>query len=1013
MKALGEAMLTMLPSRAKNRATGITAIGDVPWGSHFCHFYRTAQDIAEVLVPFFTRGLQDNERCLWVTCEPLAANEARALLRAALADYESYEARGQIEILDYSDWYTRGGGFSAAEVLDGWLLREAAALRDGYDGLRISANVNWLSRGDFHAFVEYEGRAHNAFEKRRLLALCSYSLERCTVTELLDVLGNHSLALVRDAQHWSVIRSATQLIAHVANDVGTHEVEKAYEAPRVVSPRSSPLRLHGHDAHFYADGAFPARKVASYLADGLAHGGGAVAIATHEHLHAIRGQLVQLGIDVDGCLAGGQLMFMEAREAFKAISRADTLHLEHVQTILGPLVRAIDEAFPTTYVFGELVDIFCTEGRFEDALLIEQWWNEQLEKLNLSLLCVYRLANFAKGSATTTFNELCKAHDDVQARPATSDVDGERLLALFEQRTRALDSEIQRNLSLEAERAQLREAERWALSRAEAAHRHVVRLQRATAALSEANTVEEVCAVLHSDMLDAVGAADGAVAVLNAETGELTTFTERTRTVALCEAAIREGPVCVSSLDDLENVREWTGATQVVYALALPLALGPKRLGAVLFEFPAPCVLGLAQRGLLQDFARQLALALDRTLTHERAEQALARAEESNRAKDAFLALLGHELRNPLAPMLTALHLMQERDPTAFVHERAVLERQLNHMVRLVDDLLDASRISRGSFELSRRPVELQEVVSSSVEMVSPLIESRHHHLTVDMPERSILLHADPFRLSQVVSNLLTNAAKYTSQGGRIELTAKVRGEEVELTVRDNGSGLEPDLLPSIFDMFVQGKQGLDRRRGGLGLGLWIAKTLVELHGGKIRAESPGKGQGSTFTIVLPCASTQLASVKAPPRESRKMERVRPLRILVVDDNADAGETLADMLTEFGHTTRVARDGFEALGVAEQFAPEFALLDIGLPAMDGYELAAQLKRRLGPRTPQLIALTGYGQPSDQARAQAAGFSAHLTKPVRPETLVEMLAKLRRSNSSQLVGMGAQPSTSST
>jgi signal transduction histidine kinase len=365
-------------------------------------------------------------------------------------------------------------------------------------------------------------------------------------------------------------------------------------------------------------------------------------------------------------------------------------------------------------------------------------------------------------------------------------------------------------------------------------------------------------------------------------------------------------------------------------------------------------------------------------------------AESANRAKDEFLAMLGHELRNPLAPILTALQLMSLRGDAGAEKERAVIERQVRHVVRLVDDLLDVSRIARGKIELKCEPVELAPIVAKAIEIAGPIMEQKHQVLDVDVPASGLVVDADPTRLQQVVLNLLNNAAKYTETRGHVRISAGRRGDTIELRVRDSGIGIEPSILPHVFDLFVQDRQALDRAQGGLGLGLAIVRNLVALHGGDVRVSSGGRGQGSEFMVSLP------ASVEQPPRVEAVMDpAVRPpappaaARVLVVDDNLDAASFLAEALTLAGFVTRTAHDGPSALQVVDDFNPDVALLDLGLPVMDGYELAEHLQRR-DPR-PVLVAITGYGSERDQRRSQTSGFDTHLIKPV---DINELIARLR-------------------
>ena len=383
-------------------------------------------------------------------------------------------------------------------------------------------------------------------------------------------------------------------------------------------------------------------------------------------------------------------------------------------------------------------------------------------------------------------------------------------------------------------------------------------------------------------------------------------------------------------------------------------------------------------------FFELVAAAFASSLETARAfEEEKRRAEslvELDRAKDEFMAMLGHELRNPLSPMLTALELMQLRAPDLLERERGILERQVQHLARLVDDLLDVSRIARGKVELKREVVELSSVVAAAVEQVSPMLEERGHYLRLSIHRIGFRVLADPARLAQVFFNLLHNAAKYTDPGGHLTVVARREGAEVALSVRDDGVGIAPDLQPRVFETFFQGRQERDRAKGGLGLGLALVKSLSELHGGRVEVESPGLGTGSTFTVRLPLAieATQPEEIFPQPESVRAVSR-KGLRILVVDDNVDAAESIAEVLELLGNRVRVAHDGLEALRMAQESVPDLALLDIGLPVIDGYELAQRFRSE--HPSVRLVAVSGYGQDADRAAAFRAGFSRHLVKPV--------------------------------
>jgi signal transduction histidine kinase len=365
-------------------------------------------------------------------------------------------------------------------------------------------------------------------------------------------------------------------------------------------------------------------------------------------------------------------------------------------------------------------------------------------------------------------------------------------------------------------------------------------------------------------------------------------------------------------------------------------------------------------------------------------EQMVAELEAANRAKDEFLAMLGHELRNPLAPIVTALQLMKLRSDGKPSRERDVIERQVQHLVRLVDDLLDVSKIARGKVELKRRPVELAAVVAKAVEIASPLLEDRQHNFSVEVPTRGLLIDADESRLAQVISNLLTNAARYTPPGGNISLKAGVEGSEVYFRVKDSGVGIDPAMQSKIFDLFVQGARAIDRREGGLGIGLALVRNLVTLHGGTVTVHSKGRDTGSEFVVRLPAAMVETAEAPAELNPSASVvpqPGKRGIRVLLVDDNYDAVEIMAEAMRMHGYEVEIAHDGPAALLLVERLKPAIVVLDIGLPVMDGYEVARQIRGRPEQRTTRLLALTGYGQPSDRTRAREAGFDQHLVKPV--------------------------------
>ena len=367
---------------------------------------------------------------------------------------------------------------------------------------------------------------------------------------------------------------------------------------------------------------------------------------------------------------------------------------------------------------------------------------------------------------------------------------------------------------------------------------------------------------------------------------------------------------------------------------------------------------------------------------------------EADRRKDEFLALLAHELRNPLAPVVNAVNIMRMKesgDPD-LLWCREVIERQAYQLTRLVDDLLDVSRITLGKIKLRPERLDIATAIAGAVEASRPLIESYHHEFIVTLPAHSVEVQGDLARLTQVVANLLNNAAKYQNESGRIELTVEQEDQDVVITVRDHGIGIPPQMLSEVFELFSQGERTLDRSQGGLGIGLSLVKTVVEMHGGSVSASSDGVDRGSEFVIRLPCLRSQESSVRVNPLPGQRQVG-SPRRILIVDDSKDAAESLAMLLSLSGHQVAVAHDGVQALEAVAAERPEVVLLDIGLPGMDGYEVCRRL-RQGGMDDALIIAMTGYGQERDRQRSKEAGFDTHTVKPVELDHLMELLASRR-------------------
>jgi signal transduction histidine kinase/CheY-like chemotaxis protein len=429
----------------------------------------------------------------------------------------------------------------------------------------------------------------------------------------------------------------------------------------------------------------------------------------------------------------------------------------------------------------------------------------------------------------------------------------------------------------------------------------------------------------------------------------------------------------------------------IASSMFVPICARGERLGViVLSSADADRVYDENDLGMAEELGRRAAVAVENARLYRD-------VREADRQKDEFLAMLSHELRNPLAPIVNAVEIMKYRGGDSFAKERAVISRHVQHIVRLVDDLLDVARVTRGKIELETEVCELSSLIGKAVEMTAPLIADRGQRLWTFVPQDGLLVVADPARLVQAIANLLANASKYTERRGEIAVVALADGATAVIRVRDSGIGIAPEALPRIFDLFVQERQTLDRFQGGLGVGLTVVKGLVALHRGSVSAHSEGSGKGSEFVIRLPLAPPRALEGPGPvtPPSSRRLltpSEVRPLRVLVVDDNVDAADMLREALGLLGCTVDVAYDGETALALAPDFAPDLALLDIGLPLMSGYELAGQL-RSLCPAPRRIVAITGYGQESDHVRSRGAGFDEHVVKPIDLATLGKILDRI--------------------
>nr|WP_315250722.1 ATP-binding protein [uncultured Duganella sp.] len=466
------------------------------------------------------------------------------------------------------------------------------------------------------------------------------------------------------------------------------------------------------------------------------------------------------------------------------------------------------------------------------------------------------------------------------------------------------------------------------------------------------------------------------------------------RALALCERVIVpdfEDCDFIAGSDDLAEFRK----AGVRAAQSTPLLTRNGRLvGMITTHWTRSCQPRERDLQLLDIVARQAADLIERNTSAEALRRQASRLVEADRYKDEFLATLAHELRNPLAPIRNGLTVLKIGKPEQMPRVLSMMERQLGHMVRLIDDLLDVSRISRGMVTLKRARVELGAVIDSAVETSRPLITAANHKFTLTVPGNIVWLDADMTRVAQIISNLLNNAAKYTPQGGQIELVAEVVDHQVLIRVIDNGIGIPAAMMPRIFELFTQVDRTVERAQGGLGVGLALARQLAEMHDGGIDVESRGDAAGSIFTLHLPVAHGMQQAASDDHETARA--RSPSYRILVVDDNVDAAETLAMLLEEFGHATCVVLESPKALAAALDFKPDVVFLDIGMPHLNGFDLARQLRGEAALKNVYLAALSGWGTDEDRVKSQEAGIDFHLTKPVKLNEVEDMLKNASRA-----------------
>jgi PAS domain S-box-containing protein len=718
------------------------------------------------------------------------------------------------------------------------------------------------------------------------------------------------------------------------------------------------VRAGEHFVQFYEEDTFLIEEVLGFIGTGLWAGETGVVIASKARLTELEQRLKQCGLSYGSKpLYTGEYIFLDAHEILSHVMVGDWPDENRFNEVIGSAIeRASNGGRIHVRAYGEMVAVLCAEGKQQAAIRIEQLWNQLATRHSFSLLCAYPMSAFSTEEDGKLFHDVCCAHSHVCLAESFTLPTGEdqlrRTIAILQQKANALESEVARRKTIE-----------------KALHK---REQELTDFLE--NAVESMHRL----------GADGKILWANKAELELLGYTPQ-EYIGRHIAEFHVDPDVIA--DILDKLRR--GETLYDYPARIRCKDGAIR--HVLMHSNA-----LVEDGELVSTRCMTRDVTDRVRLEEELNRKLQELADLDRRKDEFLAMLGHELRNPLAPIMTSLELMRmhSHDIAQLARSRDMIARQVTLMTRLVDDLLDVSRITRGKIEMKKQLVSLDSIVDRALEMTRPLIDERRHHLTLNLPDEPVWLPGDSARLAQVLANLLHNAAKYTDAGGCISIAAREEGGRLALSVSDNGIGLEPELRDKIFDLFVQGANSIEMARGGMGLGLTLVRSLVQLHGGSVEAHSSGPGLGSEFVVTLPLGTQ---SVEAEGRDEPARENSAAIsehNILIVDDNVDAAESLGEFLKACGHNIHIAHDGARAIDEAARLRPDVIILDIGLPTMNGYQVAQLLRSEVGLTSSLLVAVTGYAQERDRASAQAAGFDHHFAKPLDVNKLAAILSNMK-------------------
>jgi PAS domain S-box-containing protein len=716
-------------------------------------------------------------------------------------------------------------------------------------------------------------------------------------------------------------------------------------------------RESAHRVQFYEADSFLIEALSGLIGDSLVAGDSGVVIATRAHREGLEQGLRVRGVDVDSIRRRGRYVALDAAETLAEFMVDDLPDEARFREVVGEVIeRALEKSESRhVYAYGEMVALLLADGKGDALVRLERLWNELVNELPFALCCGYPLKQFSNNPDEPLFLKICAEHSQVV--PAESYTE----LASLDERLRSVSYLQHKAQMLEREQSERVEAERFlSLRQKELADF----LENAAEGVQQVGPEATILWANPAQLRMLGYSADEYIGhPLSDFYVERKQFDEFWRRI-IARETVYDFPAALRSKD---------GSTRHV----LIHSSGYWEDGKFLYT-----------RCFIRDVT-------DRVQLENELRQRLVQLAEADQRKNEFLAMLGHELRNPLSAVANAIA-TAHRDASRRDRALDIASRQTGHLARIVDDLLDVTRITKGKIALRKEALQLGEIVNGAIEELRDLVESRRQHLTVSIPVHAekIRVEADPARLRQVVGNLIHNATKFTPQGGMIDVVMYRKDGQAILRVRDTGIGISEAMMPRIFDLFTQGETSPDRKEGGLGIGLTLAKQLVEMHGGRIEARSRGIGTGCEFEISMPLIAERTEKSATTSDEPR--ERARARRVLIVEDNVDAAESLSMLLEILGHEVRVEATGAAALDTLRSNDFQAVLIDIGLPDMDGYEVARQIRMLPGSRTKLLVALTGYGQEEDKRRALSAGFDQHLIKPVDVEHLQNLLAESESS-----------------